>query len=62
MEAIDLEKELIELRNRVTALEAKQAQSEAVGELTPRIVALEGRANDNQAAWNTLAEALRPKA
>lgn len=60
VEAIDLEGELIALRNRVAELEGKQAGPAAV-DLSPRVENLEKRANDNDAAWNTLAEAVRPK-
>jgi hypothetical protein len=51
---------LIALRNRVAELEGKQAGPAAV-DLSPRVENLEKRANDNDAAWNTLAEAVRPK-
>lgn len=60
VEAIDLEGELIALRNRVAELEGKQSAPTAV-DLSPRVENLEKRADDNDAAWKTLAEALRPK-
>ena len=60
VEEIDLEGELIALRNRVAELERKQS-SAAVVDLSPRVENLEKRADDNDAAWKTLAEALRAK-